>query len=163
MAHRYLIALGSNQRHAAHGSPRRVLSAAIGALDGQGLKLLAASPIEESVPVGPSLRRYANAAALVETRLDPEDLLDRLHAIEDQFGRRRMGQAWRSRVLDLDIAAWSGGAFAVPGLTIPHVHLRERAFVLGPALALTPGWRDPISRLTLQHLHSRLTRPRPLP
>ena len=160
---RYLIALGSNQRHPAHGSPRRVLGAAMQALDGQGLKLLAESRVIDSTPIGPSLRRYANAAALIETRLDPKDLLGHLHAIEEEFGRRRMGQAWRSRVLDLDIALWSGGAYAVPGLTIPHVHLRARAFVLGPGASLTPGWRDPISRLTLRHLHSRLTRPRPLP
>lgn len=160
---RYLIALGSNQRHPAFGAPRRVLAAAMEALDGQGLKLLAESWVMDSAPVGPSLRRYANAAALVETRLGPEDLLDHLHAIEDHFGRRRMGQAWRSRVLDLDIALWSGGAYAVPGLTIPHVHLRQRSFVLGPALAIAPSWRDPISRLTLRQVHSRLTRPRPLP
>ncbi len=163
MAQRYLIALGSNQRHPVHGSPRGVLVAAFEALDGQGLKLLGASPVIASAPVGPSLRRYANAAALVETRLDPEGLLDHLHTIEENFGRRRMGQAWRSRVLDLDIALWSGGAYAVPGLTIPHVHLRGRAFVLGPGMSLAPSWRDPISRLTLRHLHSRLTRPRPLP
>ena len=162
-AQRYLIALGSNQRHPAYGSPRDVLAAAFAALDGQGLKLLAASPVMDSAPVGPSLRRYANAAALVETRLDPEDLLGHLQTIEEQFGRRRMGQAWRSRVLDLDIALWSGGAYAVPGLTIPHIHLRERAFVLAPGAMLIPGWRDPISRLTLRHLHTRLTRPRPLP
>ena len=163
MAHRYLIALGSNQRHPAIGLPRRVVEAAMEALDGQGLQLIAASPVIDSAPVGPSLRRYANAAALVETRLDPQDLLDHLHAVEEQFGRRRVGQAWRSRVLDLDIALWSGGAYAVPGLTIPHVHLRDRTFVLAPGMALTPHWRDPISRLTLRQLHSRLTRPRPLP
>ncbi|MEJ6011743.1 2-amino-4-hydroxy-6-hydroxymethyldihydropteridine diphosphokinase [Novosphingobium aquae] len=162
-AQRYLIALGSNQRHPVHGSPRRVLAAAFAALDGKGLKLLAASPVMDSAPVGPSLRRYANAAALIETRLVPEDLLGHLHTIEKSFGRRRMGQAWRSRVLDLDIAMWSGGAYDVPGLTIPHIHLRARPFVLGPGMLLAPTWRDPISILTLRHLHSRLTRPRPLP
>lgn len=163
MAHRYLIALGSNQRHPAHGSPRHVLAAAFEALNGRGLKLLAESRVIDSAAIGPSLRCYANAAALIETRLDPEDLLEHLQAIEKKFGRRRMGQAWRSRVLDLDIALWNGGAYAAPGLTVPHVHLRDRTFVLAPGMALAPHWRDPISRLTLRQLHSRLTRPRPLP
>ncbi|WP_310535060.1 2-amino-4-hydroxy-6-hydroxymethyldihydropteridine diphosphokinase [Novosphingobium sp.] len=163
MAQGYLIALGSNQRHPVHGSPRGVLAAAFAALDRQGVNLLGASPVMDSAPVGPTLRRYANAAALIETRLDPDDLLDHLHTIEEQFGRRRMGQAWRSRVLDLDIALWSGGAYAVSGLTIPHIHLRHRTFVLGPGMSLAPDWRDPITGLTLRHLHSRLTRPRPLP
>lgn len=163
MAHRYLIALGSNQRHGALGSPRQVLKAAFAALDGHGLSLLRASPVVDSAPIGPSHRRYANAAALIETRLDPENLLDRLQAIEAEFGRKRRGQAWRSRVLDLDIALWNGGAYAVSGLTIPHVHLRSRAFVLTPALAVAAALRDPITGLTLRQLHSRLTRPHLLP
>ncbi|MCW1404016.1 2-amino-4-hydroxy-6-hydroxymethyldihydropteridine diphosphokinase [Novosphingobium sp. MW5] len=163
MAHRYLIALGSNQRHSKIGTPRRVITAAFRALDGKGLKLIAASPVMDSAPVGPSLRRYANAVALVESRLEPDDLLERLHEIEEHFGRRRRGQAWRSRVLDLDIALWSGGAFSEPGLTVPHVHLRSRAFVLRPALGVSPDWRDPITGLSLRHVHTRLTRPRPLP
>ena len=163
MAHRYLIALGSNQRHPALGNPRQVLKAAFAALDGQGMALLLTSPVMDSAPIGPSHRCYANAAALCESSLDPEALLERLHEIEAHFGRRRRGQAWRSRVLDLDIALWSGGAYAVSGLTIPHVHLRTRAFVLTPALAVAARWRDPITGLTLRHLHSRLTRPRRLP
>ena len=163
MAHLYLIALGSNQRHPRHGDPRRVLRAAFAALGGKGLSLQAASRIIASAPIGPSLRRYANAAALVESRLDPEDMLDRLQETEHLFGRQRRGQRWGSRVLDLDIVLWSGGAWATPGLTIPHPEFRKRTFVLAPALGISPRWRDPVTNLSLRQLHSRLTRPRPLP
>ncbi len=163
MAYRYLIALGSNQRHPRLGDPRRVLEAAMDVLSGQGLKLIAASPVVTSAPVGPSLRRYANGAALVESALEPEEMLAHLQAIEARMGRKRMGQPWRARVLDLDLVLWSGGAFASANLTIPHVQFRCRAFVLAPTAAIAPRWRDPITHLTLHHLHSRLTRPRPLP
>ncbi|MFM5932215.1 MAG: 2-amino-4-hydroxy-6-hydroxymethyldihydropteridine diphosphokinase [Novosphingobium sp.] len=163
MAHRYLIALGSNQRHPRLGDPRRVLDAALVALDVQGITRVAASPIVPSAPVGPSQRRYANAAALVESRLDPPQMLARLQAVEALFGRKRQGQPWRARVLDLDIVLWSGGAYSVPGLTVPHVHFRDRTFVLGPARHVAPHWRDPITGLSLRHLYCRLTRPRPLP
>lgn len=162
MKQRYLIALGSNRRHHRHGDPRGVLRAAFAALDRKGLKLKAASPIVASAPLGPSRRRYANAAALVKTDLAPDALLDRLKTIEQRFGRRGGGQAWSARVLDLDIALWSGGAWASPGLTIPHVSLRERGFVLAPAVAIAPAWRDPLTGLTLRHLLARLDRPRPL-
>ena len=161
MKHRYLIALGSNRRHHRHGDPRGVLRAAFDALDRKGLKLKAASPIVASAPLGPSRRRYANAAALVKTSLDPEPLLARLQAIEHRFGRRAGGQAWAARVLDLDIVLWSGGAWASPDLTVPHLALRQRRFVLAPAAAIAANWRDPVTGLRLRHLLARLDRRRP--
>ena len=140
-----------------------MLRAAFAALDRKGLKLKAASPTMASAPLGPSLRRYANAAALVKTRLAPDELLGRLKAIEQRFGRRVGGRRWSARVLDLDIVLWSGGAWSSPGLTIPHAEFRSRRFVLVPAVAIAPHWRDPLTALTVRHLLARLTRPRPLP
>ena len=160
--HRYLIGLGSNQPHHRHGPPKAVLTAALAEVSNLGT-LLAASPFLSTPPLGPSLRRYANAVAVLKTRLDPPDLLAALKRIEHAFGRRTGGQRWRARVLDLDVVLWSGGAFAEPGLTIPHPHLRARAFVLGPARSIVPDWRDPVTGLTVRQLHARLTRPRPLP
>lgn len=163
MPQRFLIALGSNQPHPRHGPPRRVLEAAIDALSADGLKVIAASPVIESAPIGPSQRRYANGAAVVQTPLSPPGLLQRLQAIEASFGRKRRGERWRARVLDLDIVLWSAGAWWDPELTIPHPLFRERCFVLGPAAQVAAEWRDPITNLSLKHLHSRLTRPHPLP
>lgn len=159
---RYLIALGSNRRHHRHGAPARVLHAALAALDHGKLALEAASPVITSAPLGASARRYANAAAIVRTRLKPARMLARLQKLERGFGRRRGGQRWRARMLDLDIVLWSGGAFAAPGLTVPHVAFRTRDFVLAPAARIAPGWRDPLTGLTVRHLLARLTRPRPL-
>ena len=162
-AHRYLIALGSNQRHARLGPPRRVLAAALERLEGEGVRVIAAAPVIETDPIGPSLRRYANSAAVIETHLDPEALLALLKRTEREFGRRARGQRWRARVLDLDIVLWSGGPYASGTLTIPHPLFRERAFVLGPAVTIAPDWRDPLTGATVRQLHARLTAPRPLP
>lgn len=161
--HRYLLALGSNVPHPRHGRPAAVLRAAFAALDDRGLSVEAGSPILASAPVGPSHRRYANAAALVSTSLEPAALLSHLKALEAEFGRRAGGMRWRARVLDLDIILWSGGRFATRTLTIPHPRLRERSFVLVPAAAIAPVWRVPPTGLTLRHLTTRLTRPRPAP
>ena len=161
--HRYLVALGSNVRHARHGPPQRVIAAALRALGQAPLHLVAASPVLASAPLGPSLRRYANATALVDSPDDPEAMLARLKAMERHFGRRPRGRRWGARVLDLDLVLWHGGTWTSPRLTIPHPAFRERDFVLRPALALTPHWRDPISGLTVRQLHGRLTQPRPLP
>jgi 2-amino-4-hydroxy-6-hydroxymethyldihydropteridine diphosphokinase len=159
--HRYLIALGSNMRHPRHGAPEAVLRAAFAQLDRKHVKLQATSRIHASAPIGPSRRRYANAAAIVRTRLDPQRLLARLKRIEARFGRRQSGMRWRARVLDLDIIAWSGGSFASSNLIVPHPHYRTRAFVLKPALEIAASWRDPLTGLTIRHLTHRLTQPRP--
>ncbi len=162
-SHRYLIALGSNQRHPRHGGPRKVLAAALEALRAKGVTVVRVGPVIVTEPIGPSLRRYANSAAVVATALDPPALLALLKCMERDFGRRAGGQRWRSRVLDLDIVLWNGGAWATPGLTIPHPLFRNRAFVLTPAAAVAPGWRDPLTGLSVRQLRARLTGPRPLP
>lgn len=152
----YLIALGSNRR-GRHGGPADEVRAALGTIGAQG-----AAPVMTSAPVGPSIRRFANTVAMVESALDPPAMLARLKAVERDFGRRR-GQRWGARVIDLDIVLWSGGMWRSPALTIPHAAFRNRDFVLRPLLALAPGWRDPISGLSIRQLASRLTRTRPVP
>lgn len=155
---RYLIALGSNQRHARFGSPAAILRAALAELGAQGLLVEAASPFMRSRPVGPSQREYANGAALVQTDLEPPEVLNLLQGIENAFGRRRQGQRWRARTLDLDIVLWTGGGWADDRLIVPHAEFRKRDFVLRPAAQIAPGWRDPLTGLTLKHLLTRLTR-----
>ena len=140
-----------------------MLQAALDRLEAEGVRVLAAAPAIETDPIGPSIRRYANSAAVIETDIEPEALLALLKRIEHDFGRRAGGQRWRARVIDLDIMLWSGGAYGSADLTIPHPLFRERAFVLAPALAVAPDWRDPITGLTLRQLHARLTRQQALP
>ncbi|MEL6738190.1 MAG: 2-amino-4-hydroxy-6-hydroxymethyldihydropteridine diphosphokinase [Pseudomonadota bacterium] len=161
MSELYLIAIGSNARVPGIGDPRRVVAAAFEALEAHGAKLLACGAIIDSAPIGPSLRRYANSACVVESALSPPELLRRLQSLEHQFGRtrnQRRGQRWRARALDLDIILWSGGVWASPDLTIPHREMRGRDFVLGPASAIAGHWRDPVSGLSLAHLRARLSR-----
>jgi 2-amino-4-hydroxy-6-hydroxymethyldihydropteridine diphosphokinase len=163
VSQRYLIALGSNMRHHRFGPPERVLDAALGELAKRGIKVKRAARTIRSAPLGPSLRRYANSAAVVKCKLDPDELLDELKAIEHRFGRRSGGQRWKARVLDLDIVLWSGGAWSAPGLTVPHMAFRKRRFVLDPAAAIAGDWRDPLTGLTLRQLTARLTRSRAIP
>jgi 2-amino-4-hydroxy-6-hydroxymethyldihydropteridine diphosphokinase len=157
----YLIALGSNVRHVRHGSPPRVLAAALMALADAGVSVEAAAPVIESAPLGPSRRRYANGAALVASALEPEAMLALLKRIERAFGRRWGGQRWGSRVLDLDIVLWSGGCRVARGLVVPHPAFHQRSFVLEPARRIVPRWRDPLTGLTITHLAARLCAPTP--
>jgi len=135
-----------------------VLRSALIALQAAGLELETISPIISSAPLGPSQRRYANAAAVVLSQHDPRALLALLQQIEHRFGRNRRGQRWRARPLDLDVVLWQGGVWRDSVLTIPHPEFRRRLFVLGPATEIAPDWRDPITHCTLRHLRARLTR-----
>jgi 2-amino-4-hydroxy-6-hydroxymethyldihydropteridine diphosphokinase len=153
--HFYAIGLGSNRRHGRHGRPADVLAAAM-----DRLKPVAASSIVQTAPLGPSSRRFANAAILIETPLAPPAMLAELKRIERDFGRRR-GRRWGERVLDLDILLWSGGRWSSPGLVIPHRQLLKRRFALDPLAAIAPSWRIPGHGSVRQHA-ARLTQPRPV-
>ena len=160
---RYIVALGSNRRHYRHGGPRRVLRAAVAAMEEAGLTVESSAPVVTTPPLGHARRRYANGAAVVVTKLKPDALLAALKGIEHAFGRRKRGRPWGDRVLDLDILLWSGGPWVSTDLVVPHVAFRRRRFALAPAAALMPRWRDPLTGLTLNHLLARLTRRDALP
>jgi 2-amino-4-hydroxy-6-hydroxymethyldihydropteridine diphosphokinase len=156
--HLYAIAVGSNRPHGCHGRPPGVVAAAIAELDAK-FGLFDASPIMLNRATGGAGRDFANAVTLVESDLEPPQMLAVLQAIEREFGRRA-GRRWGARVLDLDIAAWSGGRFASRRLTIPHARLSGRDFVLVPLTAVAPGWRL-IGPLSARHLAARLAHRRP--
>ncbi len=151
--HLYAVGLGSNRRHLHYGRPAGVVAAALARLDAK-FALFSASPIMLNPAIGGSGREFANAVALVESDLGPRAMLAAVKTIERDFGRRG-GRRWGSRVLDLDLIAWSGGRFASRRLTIPHPRLASRGFVVGPLAAIAPDWRIAGS-LTPRHLAARL-------
>ena len=129
---RSFIALGSNLGDRAffmREARRRVAE-----LD--GVRLLGASSIHETQPVGPAGQEpYLNAVIEVDTSLDARDLLEHLLAIESDLGRRRTVR-WGPRQIDLDILLFGDVVIDEPGLTVPHPRLAERAFVLAPLAEL---------------------------
>ena len=153
----YGIAIGSNRQHGRYGRPPQVVESAIARLD-QDFSLFDASPIIVSTAQGPSRRDFANAVALIESDLQPREMLRHLKAIEREFGRRP-GRRWGERVIDLDIALWSGGSVRSRTLTIPHPHLAVRDFVLQPLAVIAPDWT--VGPLAIRHLVARLARKRP--
>jgi 2-amino-4-hydroxy-6-hydroxymethyldihydropteridine diphosphokinase len=121
---RVAIALGSNlgDRHAMLRGARD----AIGRL--ARTRVLAASPVEETAPLGPlDQPSFLNQMVLVETTLEPRDLLDALLAIEQRAGRVR-GERWGPRTLDCDIVLYGTRTVRENGLTIPHPELPHRDF-----------------------------------
>jgi len=160
LLHLYALALGSNRPLSAERTPTRLLQEATTGIAKLGA-ILATAPIIATAPLGPSLRRFANGALLLESHLAPDDMLSALKQIEDRLGRRRH-RRWGARSIDIDIILWSGGRWNSRTLQIPHPAFRNRDFVLSPLLAVAPGWRDPVSGLSVRHLRARLQKAMPL-
>lgn len=123
-AERVAVALGSNI-----GDRLRTLRYAYDAISAlPGTRVVAASTVEETAPLGPQDQpAYLNQMLLVETGLEPRPLLDALLEIEKRAGRVRR-QRWGPRTLDCDIVRWGKRTVNEPGLTIPHPELAHRDF-----------------------------------
>ncbi len=118
------LALGSNV-----GDRQRYLAAARKALAAlPATRLVAASSIEETAPLGPpGQREYLNQMVLLETDLAPHDLLDACQQIEREAGRERR-QRWGPRTLDLDIVFYGEREITDERLNVPHPELEHRDF-----------------------------------
>ncbi len=127
MGERVYVALGSNVGdRTAHLTHARARLAQL-----PGTRLVRASRVEETAPVGPVPQGpYLNQMVLLETELEPAQLLAHLHAIEAERGRARQEQ-WGPRTLDLDIVRYGDRTVRQPELIIPHPELPNRDFWLG--------------------------------
>jgi 2-amino-4-hydroxy-6-hydroxymethyldihydropteridine diphosphokinase len=131
-----LLGLGGNL-----GDARTTLDRAVAALcDGREVQLIARSSDYRTPPWGVTEQPpFINLALVVETALAPRALLDRVLRIEAMFGRDRAKELrWGPRTLDIDIIAYDALEAEERGLTLPHPHLFERAFVLAPLAEIAP-------------------------
>ena len=133
------IGLGSNL-----DSPEQHIRRAFQELDQlPSTKLVQASSLWCSKPLGPQGQPdYLNAAACLETQLEPLALLDQLQALENLHQRVR-NQHWGPRTLDLDLLMYGQLKLDHPRLQIPHPQLHRRTFVLKPLLELDSNLQLP--------------------
>jgi len=157
-----LVGLGGNLDSAQFGPPRETLTAALAALEGEGVRIVARSGWYRSEPVPRSHQPwFVNAVASVHTAVGAGELLAMMQAVERRFGRLR-GEPNAARVLDLDLLDFQGEVRQTPSLALPHPRLHQRRFVLGPLAEIAPDWRHPFFQLTAEQLLSRLTDEQPL-
>ena len=138
-----LIGLGANLPSRL-GTAAETLTAALQALEGEGIRIAARSPWYESAPIPASDQPwFVNGVAALATGLPAPELLRRLHAIEREFERiRSVPNA--ARTIDLDLLDYDGQVH-VGWPVLPHPRLHERAFVLRPLLDIAPDWRHPLT------------------
>nr|WP_246343175.1 2-amino-4-hydroxy-6-hydroxymethyldihydropteridine diphosphokinase [Actinomadura verrucosospora] len=137
--HRVVFSLGSNL-----GDRLDNLQEAVDALfDAPGLEFVACSPVYETAPFAPPGETipeqgdYLNIVVVADTRLPPENLLERVLNIENSLRRVREVR-WGPRTLDIDIVVFGDISSDDPALTLPHPRAHERAFVLVPWADIEP-------------------------
>ncbi|MCC7365975.1 MAG: 2-amino-4-hydroxy-6-hydroxymethyldihydropteridine diphosphokinase [Dehalococcoidia bacterium] len=126
-----VLALGSNL-----GDRAANLRAAVRLLREAGVTVVRCSSAWETPPVPADQPSYLNAAVRIETDAGPLQLLALAKGIEHTLGRRPE-RRWGPRPIDVDILFHGAGPVDLPGLTIPHPRIAERAFVLAP---LAEAW-----------------------
>lgn len=169
------VAMGANVSSSA-GDPANTLHAALVAIAQAGMAIRCVSRYFRTpcfpAGAGPD---YVNAVIGVENDCSPEHLLEKLHAIERDFGRVRV-ERWGQRTLDLDLIAH--GARVVPDvagfrqwydldpdlqakaapdrLILPHPRIQDRAFVLVPFADIAPEWLHPVLGLSTRDMLAQL-------
>jgi 2-amino-4-hydroxy-6-hydroxymethyldihydropteridine diphosphokinase len=118
--------------------------------------LLRASRVYDTAPLGPPQPRYLNAVLELETGLTASALLAVLQLAESAAGRRRGGQKWAARTLDLDLLLFGDEVVLTRTLRVPHPELVARRFVLAPLAELCPERVVPSTGLRVTDLLARV-------
>ena len=152
--HSVYLSLGSNL-----GNRQVYLSQAIKELDAlESCKVCEQSKIIETEPYGDVVQdKFLNCVIRVETVLNPQQLLEVLHEIEAHAGRTREVH-WGPRTLDMDILFYDHITVNTPQLTIPHVDLQNRRFVLEPLCQIASWYQHPVLHKTVQQLWDGLVK-----
>ena len=150
--HTVCVALGSNI-----GDKEAYLNAGVkGISELKECRVLKVSDFIETLPYGNvGQADFLNGALIMETYLEPYELLSALHDIENSCGRKRTVH-WGPRTLDLDIILYDSEIIDTPELVIPHYDMQNRKFVLAPLAQIAPYMRHPVLNKTISRLLQEL-------
>lgn len=138
--HKAYIALGSNM-----GDKEKYIADAVEALENHPyIVVKKVSDLIVTAPYGGVEQdNFLNGVMEIETILNPEELLDALHEIENAADRKRTLR-WGPRTLDLDILLYDKLVYESETLNIPHVDMSNRRFVLEPMAQIAPYTYHPV-------------------
>jgi len=115
------------------------------------------SKFYENPAVGFDGDNFVNICIELITHLSPNDLLNSLLNIENEYGRKRLRSGeYSSRIIDIDIIFYENLSINQNGLVIPHPRMQLRHFVLIPMCDLNPDFIHPVLGLKISQLLDQL-------
>ena len=119
-----------------------------------GLIVNTISSIYETEPVGmKNQENFLNAAVEIEYKNNPYKLLIDVKALERSMGRWEVAR-WGPRIIDVDIIYFGSVIINSPDLTIPHMEIGNRQFVLTPLEEIASDFHCPVTKLTIAELRN---------
>ncbi len=94
---------------------------------------------------------FLNQVLIIETKLSPNNVLDKILSIEEYMGRKRTFRN-APRIIDIDILFFNNEILKTENLTIPHKEIANRRFVLAPLKEIAPLFVHPMSKKTINSL-----------
>lgn len=143
------LGLGSNL-----GNRRALIEKAVSLVAERVGRVSALSSFYESEPWGfVSDNTFLNAAAAVETELEPLEVLGRIKEIERELGRvKKTSERYEDRPVDIDILFYGDAVINLPELTVPHPLMLMRRFVMEPLAEIAPGFVHPVAGKSVAEL-----------
>ncbi|PIB28263.1 2-amino-4-hydroxy-6-hydroxymethyldihydropteridine diphosphokinase [Maribacter sp. 4G9] len=134
------LSIGSNL-----GQKRNNLQKAVFLIGERIGEIIAISHIYNTPALGFDSDDFFNACVELKSALPPEEVLDKILAIEKHLGRERRGETgYQSRNIDLDIIYYDKEVMETERLTLPHPRMTERKFVLKPLADIAPQFYHPV-------------------
>ena len=136
------------------GNKRRNRITAAALLAERAGDVLSISSFYETEPWGfESDNTFLNAALLLETELEPLQLLSLTQEIEKEMGRTQKSDgAYHDRIIDLDILLYDLCVINEAALVVPHPLMHKRQFVMEPLAEIAPMLVHPILNKTMLEL-----------
>lgn len=142
------LGLGSNM-----GDRAANLTKAIALINRNVGKIVKQSHVYETEPWGnPHQDMFLNQVLMLNTSLEPREMLDVLNKIERELGRERK-EKWGPRPIDIDILFYGKRLIRDKGLEIPHPELHKRSFVLVPLMEIAPELEHPVLKKAIDELY----------
>ena len=134
------------------GDRQKILETAKSMIELRMGKIEVQSAVYQTEAWGFESSPFLNQVVVVDTVLTSAKALDEVQAIENELGRKRLGEGYQARTMDIDILFYDDCQILTETLQIPHPRIASRRFVLVPLCEIAAQKKHPVTGLTVNEM-----------